>query len=69
MSKPMTDDAALLPGRLLRRPGPPERVEGFPGVQIDDPRLAEVLAADAPLLRLHEGTLHGEGTVWRGTDG
>jgi gluconolactonase len=69
MSKPMTDDAALLPGRLLRRPGPPERVEDFPGVQIDDPRLAEVLAPEAPLLRLHEGTLHGEGTVWRGTDG
>ena len=40
----MTDDASLLPGRLLRRPGPPERVEKFPGVQIDDPRLAEVLS-------------------------
>jgi hypothetical protein len=33
----MTGDAALLPGRLLRRPGPPQRVEDFPGVQIDDP--------------------------------
>ena len=64
----MTEDAGLLPGRLLRRPGPPERVERFPGVQIDDPRLAEALRPDAPLLRLYDGTLHGEGTVWSDRD-
>ena len=60
----MPEDTALLPGRLLRRAGPPKPVEGFAGVQVDDPRLAEVLSRDAPLLRLYEGTLHGEGTVW-----
>jgi hypothetical protein len=64
----MTEDASLLPGRLLRRPGPPERVEQFPGVQIDDPRLAEALGPDAPLLRLYDGTVHGEGTVWSDRD-
>lgn len=60
----MPEDAMLLPGRLLRRAGPSEPVEGFAGVQIDDPRLAEVLSPDAPLLCLYKGTLHGEGTVW-----
>ncbi len=60
----MTENASLLPGRLLRRAGPPEPVANFAGVQIDDPRLAQVLAADAPLLRLYEGTLHGEGPIW-----
>jgi gluconolactonase len=65
----MTGDASLLPGRLLRRPSPPELVEKFPGVQIDDPRLAEVLSPDAPLLCLYDGTVHGEGTVWRDQDG
>jgi hypothetical protein len=53
---------SLLPGRLLRRAGPPELVERFQGVQIDDACLAVVLAPEAPLLRLYEGTLHGEGT-------
>ena len=61
----MSQDPSLLPGRLLRRPGPPESVEKFQGVQIDDPRLAEVLSPDAPLLRLYEGTLHGEGPIWQ----
>ena len=42
--------------------------ERFPGVQIDDPRLAEALRPDAPLLRLYDGTLHGEGTVWSDRD-
>ncbi len=60
----MTEDQALLPGRLLRRAGPPDEVAPFQGVQIDDPRLAEILSPDAPLLRLYEGTLHGEGLVW-----
>jgi gluconolactonase len=39
-------------------------VEDFAGVQIDDPRLAQVLSPDAKLLCLYEGTLHGEGTLW-----
>jgi len=65
----VTQDSSLLPGRLLRRPGPPETVEPFQGVQIDDPRLAEVLSPDAPLLRLYEGTLHGEGPVWHPAEG
>ena len=60
----MDQDASLLPGRLLRRPGPPEPVAGWGGVQIDEPRLAAVLPPSAELLRLYEGTLHGEGPVW-----
>ena len=60
----MTEHSNLLPGRLLRRAGPPKQAEGFRGVQIDDPRLAEVLSPEAPLLQLYEGTLHGEGPVW-----
>ena len=55
----------LLPTRLLRRPGPPKPVEGWRGVQIDDGRLAQVLAPDSPLLVLHEGTVHGEGPAWQ----
>jgi gluconolactonase len=61
----MNTGASLLPGRLLRRAGPPEPVAHFQGVQIDDPRLAEVLPADTKLLCLYEGTLHGEGPVWQ----
>jgi gluconolactonase len=60
----MTPDSSLLPGRLLRHAGPPRCVENFPGVQIDDPRLAEILSPDAKLLCLYEATLHGEGPVW-----
>ena len=60
----MDMDASLLPGRLLRRAGPPKPVKPFQGVQIDDGRLAEVLSPDAGLLCLYEGTLHGEGPVW-----
>jgi gluconolactonase len=60
----MTADRSLLPGRLLRRAGPPMRVENFPGVQIDDPRLADILPPTSPLLCLYQGTLHGEGPVW-----
>ena len=56
------DDLAI--GRLLRKAGEPRRVDDFPGVQIDDPRLAEVLAPDAPLLNLYAGTLHAEGPIW-----
>ncbi len=60
----MSQDTSLLPGRLLRRAGPPKPAEGFAGVQIDDQRLAGVLSAEAKLLCLYEGTLHGEGTIW-----
>ena len=55
----------LLPTRVLRRPGPPGRIERWQGFQIDDERLAQVLAQDAPLLVLHEGTVHGEGPAWQ----
>jgi len=60
----MNVDDALLPGRLLRRPGAPIPLSRFPGVQVDDPRLADVLPPGTPLLCLYEGTLHGEGPVW-----
>ncbi len=61
----MEHDKSLLPGRLLRRAGPPKPVKPFQGVQVDDPRLAEVLSPDAELLCLYEGTLHGEGPAWQ----
>jgi gluconolactonase len=60
----MPDPSPLQTGRLLRHPAPPTHAPGFPGVQIDDARLAHVLAADAPLLVLHEGALHAEGPIW-----
>lgn len=65
---PMTNYTSLRPGRLLRRAGAPERIENFQGVQIDDPRLAEVLSPEAMLLCLYDGTVHGEGPVWREAD-
>ncbi len=65
----MIEDPSLLPGRTLRRAGPPEPVEKFQGVQVDDPRLAAVLPPDARLLRLYDGTLHGEGPIWQPADG
>ena len=55
----------LLPSRLLRRAGSSAPVPGFRGVQIDDDRLAEVLPSDAPLLKLHKGTIHAEGPAWQ----
>jgi len=55
----------LLPGRLLRAAGAPAPVKGFQGVQIDDPRLAKVVSSDAQLLKLYEGTVHGEGPAWQ----
>lgn len=60
--RPISD---LRPGRVLRHPGPPMPLKSFPGVQIDDQRLATVLPADQPLLTLYEGTIHGEGPVWQ----
>lgn len=65
----MSSSSSLLPGRLLRRPSPPKIVETFPGVQVDDPRFTAVIAADAMLLSLYEGTLHAEGPVWHPTGG
>lgn len=59
----------LLPGRLLRRGGPPAEMPGFAGVQIDDPRLAAVFPDDARLLRLYEGAIHSEGPVWQVAQG
>lgn len=59
----------LLPGKLLRRSGAIEHADHFRGCQIDDPRLAEVLSPDAPLLVLHEGAIHAEGPAWQGTHG
>ena len=63
----MNPSQSLLPGRLLRRAGPVSIVGHFRGVQIDDARLAAVLAPKAPLLCLYQGTLHGEGPVWQAT--
>ena len=57
----------LLPGRTLRRPGSPEHVADWRGVQIDDERLGEIISTDAQLLKLHEGTVHGEGPAWQAT--
>ena len=48
----------------MRRPGPAVPVPDFPGVQIDDARLAAILSPNAPLLLLYEGALHAEGPVW-----
>ena len=49
---------------LLRRPAPPETVEGFTGVQIDDERLEAVIDRATPLLRLYAHAAHGEGPLW-----
>jgi gluconolactonase len=57
----------LLPGRLLRRAGSQEPFAGFRGVQFDDDRLSAVLPTNAKLLKLHEGTIHGEGPAWQPT--
>ena len=59
-------DTSLLPGRLLRRAGPPKTIEGFTGVEVHDPRLEAVLSPDAEPVILYQFTLHGEGTVWDG---
>ena len=45
---------------LLRRAGPPHRVAGINGVQVDDERLAAVLHPDSRLLCLYDQALHGE---------
>jgi gluconolactonase len=61
----MNSGDALVAGRLLRHAGAPKPVANLQGVQIDGPRLADVLSPDAQLLCLYEGTLHGEGPVWQ----
>lgn len=65
----MTEDASLLPGRLLRRAGPPKKLERFTGVEVHDPRLETVLSADAEPVILYQFTLHGEGTIWDAPNG
>ncbi len=61
----MSSTSNLLPGSLLRHAGPAKTVEDFRGVQIDDAQLSKVLSPDAPLLKLYEGTIHGEGPAWQ----
>ena len=61
----MAISSDLLPGRLLRHAGPPVALKDFRRVQIDDARLSRAVAADAPLLTLYEGTIHGEGPAWQ----
>jgi len=61
----MRADTELHPSRLLARAGPPHRVKSFPGAQIDDDRLVEILPADRQLLQLYEGTIHGDGPAWQ----
>lgn len=58
-------DIDLLPGRLLRRPGPSETIPDFAGTQIDHPRLASIVSPDAPMLILHKGAIHAEGPAWQ----
>jgi gluconolactonase len=65
----MQPNPDLRPTRLLRLAGIVEPVRSFPGVQIDDERLAYFLPRDRPLLQLHEGTIHGEGPAWQGAQG
>ena len=57
----------LLPARTLRHSGPPETIANHRGVQIDDHRLMAVLPRESILLKLYEGTIHGEGPAWQGT--
>ena len=59
------EETDLAPGRLLQRPGSPQALPDFEGVQIDDPRLAGVLAPDLRVLSLYEGAIHSEGPVWQ----
>ncbi len=65
----MSPPEDLLPTRLLRRPGSATPVPLWRGVQIDDYRLAAVIAPDARLMTLYEGTLHGEGPAWQAKRG
>src|SRR5690349_19158074 len=51
----MSSASDLLPGRMLRKARVPHRMPGFRGVQIDDPKLSELLSANTELLILHQG--------------
>ena len=55
---------AGITGSLLRRPGPPQALDGLRPIEIADPRFADVLAPDAPVLCLYEHASFSEGTVW-----
>ncbi|WP_036174805.1 SMP-30/gluconolactonase/LRE family protein [Massilia sp. 9096] len=59
----------LLPTRRLRAAAPPQPMEGFGSVQIDDARLAEVVSPTARLTALYQGTVHAEGPAWQGSRG
>ncbi len=63
----MSGSTSTIPpiGTLMRRAGAPVPAPGFPGVRIDDARLAAVLAPTAPLLVLYDQILHGEGPLWQ----
>ena len=56
---------ALLPTRLLRRPGSPATDPSFAGVRIVDPRVTAVLPPDVRLQVLHQGAIHAEGPAWQ----
>ncbi len=61
----MEPGSDLKPTRLLRFAGPCRHIDGFPGVQIDDARLLTAISPDTQLLKLYEGTIHGEGPAWQ----
>ena len=58
----MTD--AGVTGLILQRSGPPKTIAATGTVVIEDPRLEDVIAPDAPLLCLYEHATFSEGTVW-----
>jgi gluconolactonase len=59
----------LLPTRSLRAAAPPWPIDNAASVQIDDPRLADVLSPDAQLIALYQGTVHAEGPAWQDSHG
>ncbi|WP_267422567.1 SMP-30/gluconolactonase/LRE family protein [Methylobacterium sp. GC_Met_2] len=65
----MSKTTDLSPGRLLREPGSPLKLDGFTGIEVHDPRLGEVLSPDEVPSVLYQFTLHGEGTVWDASRG
>ena len=60
----MSKSIDLSPGRLLRKAGPPRKLDSFTGIEVHDPRLEEVLSLDEVPSILYQFTLHGEGTIW-----
>ncbi len=55
---------AELQGELLRKAGPATILTDVKPITVTDPRLAEILDPQAPLLCLYEHASFGEGTVW-----